>query len=70
MTREEELAWGRTEAAARIADLSVRTAEGLRTAQDNAERRRKAAGLSRSRATALVIEANRESRRATGADHG
>jgi hypothetical protein len=63
MTYEEEIQWGTTEAAARIADLAVRSAAGLKAAQDNAERRRKEAGLSRSRAAALVIQATREKRR-------
>ncbi len=64
MTRDEELEWGTAEKAARIADLTVRTPEGLRAAQANAEARRKAAGLSRSRATELVMEAGRNERRA------
>lgn len=65
MTYEEELAWGREEQAKRIADLAVRTPEGLKAAQANAEARRKAVGLSRSRAASLVIEASRELRRAS-----
>lgn len=64
MTRDEELEWGVTEKAARIADLAVRTPEGLRAAQANAESRRKAAGLSRSKAAELVMEASRNERRA------
>jgi uncharacterized protein (DUF952 family) len=67
MTREEELSWGEAERLARIADLSVRTREGLIVAQTNAETRRKAAGLSRGQAAALVIEANRNLRRSAAA---
>lgn len=63
MTHEEELEWGRQEQRARIADLAVRTTEGLKAAQANAEARRKAAGLSRSRAADLVLAAGREMRR-------
>jgi predicted transcriptional regulator len=59
MTYEEELAWAQTEHQARITDLQDRTPEGLRRAQENAERRRKAAGLSRSQAASLVHEAGR-----------
>lgn len=63
MTGEQRMAWGVAEAAARIADLSIRSAEGLKAAQANAEARRKMIGASRSAATAMVIDANREKRR-------
>ena len=63
MTRDEEIAWGRAEQALRIVDLAVRTPEGLRVAQANAEVRRKAAGLTRTQAATLVAEASREIRR-------
>jgi predicted transcriptional regulator len=63
MTYEEELAWAQTEHQARITDLQDRTPEGLRRAQESAERRRKAAGLSRSQAASLVHEAGRVRRR-------
>jgi hypothetical protein len=59
MTEAEGLAWAVAEHDLRVADLSDRTAEGLRRAQQNAEARRKAAGLSRSQAAALVAEAGR-----------
>ena len=64
MTSEQRMAWGVAEAAARIADLSIRSAEGLWAAQANAEARRTAIGASRSAATEMVIAANREKRRA------
>jgi hypothetical protein len=41
MTYEEELAWAQTEHQARITDLQDRTPEGLRRAQESAERSRK-----------------------------
>lgn len=62
MTYEEELAWGAQESKLRIADLAVRTAAGLKAAQDNAAARRRAVGLSVSRAAELVIRANRQAR--------
>lgn len=63
MTYEEELAWAQAEHVARLADLTDRTPEGLQRAQKNAEARRKAAGLSRSQAASLVLEAGRVRRR-------
>lgn len=62
MTPEQMLAWGKAEHAARIADLSIRTPEGLAAAQKNAEARRKAIGASRSAASAMVIDATRAMR--------
>ena len=64
MSDAEMLAWGAAESAARQADLEVRSAEGLRTAQANAERRRKAIGAAIGQAADMVIRANREARRA------
>lgn len=64
MTDAELLAWGAAESEARKADLTVRSAEGLRVAQANAETRRKAIGASRNQAADAVIRANREARRA------
>ncbi len=64
MTDADMLAWGAAESDARKADLSVRSAEGLRVAQANAERRRKAINASVSQAANMVIRANREARRA------
>lgn len=66
MTGEQMLEWGKAESAARQADLTVRSAEGLRQAQANAETRRKAIGASRNAAADMVICANRQVRRATG----
>jgi hypothetical protein len=63
MTDADMLAWGAAESAARQADLSVRSAEGLRTAQANAERRRKDIGATIGQAADMVIRANREARR-------
>lgn len=57
-------AWGAAESAARQEDLKVRSAEGLRAAQANAETRRKAIGATRGQAADMVIRANREARRA------
>ena len=57
MNYEEELAWAQAEHLARLEDFKVRTPDGLRQAQENAEQRRKVAGLSRSRAASLVHEA-------------
>jgi len=64
MTSEQRMAWGVAEAAARIADLSIKSAEGLKAAQANAEARRKVIGASRSAATEMVMDATREKRRA------
>lgn len=63
MTAAEMLAWGAAESAARQADLKVRSAEGLRAAQANAELRRKAIGATVGQASDMVIRANREARR-------
>ena len=62
MTEAQLLAWGQAEAAARIADLAVRSAEGLKAAQENAETRRKAIGATRGQAADLVVLANRAAR--------
>lgn len=59
MTCEEELAWAQAEHIARLADLEDRTPDGLKRAQNNAEARRKAAGLTRSQAARLVHGAGR-----------
>lgn len=64
MTEVQRLAWGQSEAAARIADLAPRGAEALKTAQANAETRRKAIGATRGQAANMVVEANRLARRA------
>ena len=64
MTEAQLLAWGQAEAAARIADLAVRSAEGLKAAQENAETRRKAIGATRGQAADLVVLATRAARRA------
>lgn len=63
MTDAEMLAWGAAESSARQSDLSVRSSEGLRTAQANAERRRKAIGATIGQAADMVIRANREAKR-------
>lgn len=71
MTDEQCLAWGREESAARIADLAVRSADGLRIAQANADVRRKAIGATSGQAADMVIRANRgskEERSMTDAD--
>ena len=63
MTAEQMLAWGAAESASRQADLAgVKSAEALKLAQQQAERRRKAIGASRSAAAAMVIDANRAAR--------
>ncbi len=62
MTSEQMLAWGKAEAEARQADLSVRTVEGLKAAQENAEARRKLIGASRSAAASMVSDALRAKR--------
>lgn len=62
MTEAQLLAWGQAESAARIADLAVRSAEGLKAAQENAETRRKAIGATRGQAADLVVLANRAAR--------
>lgn len=59
MSDEERLAWGAKEADARMRDLSVRTAEGLRAAQANARRRAQAAGMTRTQAARAVADALR-----------
>jgi hypothetical protein len=64
MTDAQMLAWGRAESLARQEDLQVRSAEGLKQAQANAETRRKLIGATRSQASDMVIRANREARRA------
>lgn len=66
MTEAQQLAWGSQEAAARIADLSVKSAEGLRVAQANAETRRKAIGATKGQASDMVIRAQRAARYAQG----
>lgn len=66
MTEAQRLEWGRSERDARKADLTARTREGLIAAQGNAEVRRKAIQATRAQATAMVIEATRESRCAKG----
>lgn len=64
MTPEQRLQWGKTEAAARAADLAeVKGLEGIDQAQDNAVARRRLIGATRAQATRMVIEANRHSRR-------
>lgn len=63
MTPEQQLEWGRGEHAARKTDLEVRTPEGLRTAQVNAEHRRKLIGATKGQAADLVLAASREARR-------
>lgn len=67
MTAEQALEWGEAERAARMADLQVRTADGLRQAQANAESRRKAIGATRSQASVLVNDAAVKARRAAAA---
>jgi hypothetical protein len=44
-------------------DMTVRSAEGLKQAQANAETRRKLIGATRSQASDMVIRANREEAR-------
>lgn len=63
MTDAQMLEWGRLESLLRQADLQVRSAEGLKQAQANAETRRKLIGATRSQASDMVIRANREARR-------
>lgn len=63
MTDAQALAWGRAESIARKADLQIRSAEGLKQAQANAEARRKLIGATRGEAADIVIRANREARR-------
>jgi hypothetical protein len=69
MNEAQQLDWGRAEAALRIADLAVKSAEGLKTAQANAEMRRKVIDATVGQAADMVIRANREARvaKATGA---
>lgn len=62
MTSEQMLAWGRAEQQQRIEDLKVRTPEGLRAAQANAEQRRKEIGAGRSVAATLCMDATRAER--------
>ena len=62
MTDSERDAWGDSEANFRMVDLSDRTAEGLRMAQANAERRRNAVGASRVGAAEAVSTALRNRR--------
>lgn len=62
MSHAEMMAWGAAEGEARIADLRERSAEGLKRAQENAEQRRKAVGLTRSQAASIVSEALRAKR--------
>jgi hypothetical protein len=64
MTPEQMQAWGVAERKARMADLEVRGAEGLRQAQANCEARRKAIGASKSAAASMVLDASRQERRA------
>jgi hypothetical protein len=64
MTPEQMLAWGIAERKARMADLEVRGAEGLRQAQANCEVRRKSIGASKSAAASMVLDASRQERRA------
>jgi hypothetical protein len=64
MTEAQSLEWGRSESRARQADLQVRSAEGLKQAQENAEARRKLIGATRGQAADLVIRANRDARSA------
>lgn len=64
MTEAQMLEWGKAEGTARKADLEAnRTAEGLKTAQDNAEARRKQIGASRGQAADMVVLASRQARR-------
>lgn len=62
MTAEQMLAWGRAEQLQRLEDLKDRTPAGLRTAQANAEQRRKAIGAGRSVAATLCMDASRADR--------
>ena len=62
MTEAQRKEWGRIELDARKADLTVRTRGGLKAAQDNAKARRKAIQATRAQATAMVLDATRESR--------
>lgn len=64
MTPEQMLAWGIAERKARIVDLEVRGADGLRQAQANCEVRRKAIEASKSAAASMVLDAARKERRA------
>lgn len=64
MTEQELMEWGTREAEQRKADLLAdRSLNGLMRAQEAAEKRRKAVGLSRTEATRAVINANRVIRR-------
>jgi len=63
MTPEQITQWGRAEADARIADLSVRSPDGLIAAQRNASARRRAIGATIGQAASAVSDATREKRR-------
>lgn len=68
MTEQELMEWGTREAEQRKADLLAdRSLNGLKRAQEAAEKRRKAVGLSRTEATRAVINANRVIRRGQAA---
>jgi len=63
MDADAMLAWGAEESRLRQADLAgARSAEGLKTAQANAERRRQAIDATIGQASDMVICANRDAR--------
>lgn len=64
MTDEQIEAWGQAERDARMADLSIRGADGLIDAQRNATARRLAIGASINQAASAVNAASRAKRRA------
>lgn len=68
MTEQELMEWGQREAEQRKADLlHDKSLNGLKRAQEAAEKRRKEVGLTREEATRAVINANRVIRRKAGA---
>lgn len=68
MTEQELMEWGQREAEQRKADLLTdKSLNGLKRAQEAAEKRRKEVGLTREEATRAVINANRVIRRKAGA---
>lgn len=68
MTEQELMEWGQREAEQRKADLLAdKSLNGLKRAQEAAEKRRNEVGLTREEATRAVINANRVIRRKAGA---
>lgn len=67
MTEQELMGWGEREVKLRKDDLKgVKSLDGLRRAQEAAEQRYKAAGLTKEQASRAVFNANRLQRRKAG----